>query len=245
MSTKGSGEPLLFLPPLGASAALWSAFTDALAARCLVLSLEPPAGFLTTRQLARFAVSALNGHGLDRVTVYGQSLGGMVAQWLSIEASVRVRRLVLASTSAQGARFARAGLVRGLGFMRCLTRPAGEAGVCLARRVLSPNFVEQHPDRLHEIERLLRREARPRSRLIAEGLSGALHATGSRLADIGAETLCLGGALDALLGDEPQRSLAGAIPNARFETIDEVGHDIALEAPDETARRVHRFMGLA
>ena len=247
---KGSGPAVLLLRPLGGTLELWGTFADALALRHTVIAFDTRGtggssalrGPITTRRLARDARELIEHLAVARASVFGQSLGGMVATWLAIDAPSRVDRLVLASTAASGASFTHAGIWRGLGFTRCMLQRPEDVETCLAKRVLS-NATATDPQRMREIAGELR--ARPTSRrtLALLGLAGAMHMPGARVREIRSRTLCLAGEHDDLLGASPQRSLAAAIPGAQFDTIDGAAHDITLDAPTAGASRVLAFLG--
>lgn len=59
-----------------------------------------PAGAYSMDRLGRDMVELLDALELQTVSFCGLSLGGMVGQWLGIRAPERVRRLILANTSA-------------------------------------------------------------------------------------------------------------------------------------------------
>jgi 3-oxoadipate enol-lactonase len=94
---------------LGTTLAMWDAQAAALAPKRRVLrydtrghgqsSVTP--GSCTMTQLARDALDLLDALGLDRVDYCGLSMGGMVGQWLGAHAPQRLRKLVLANTSAR------------------------------------------------------------------------------------------------------------------------------------------------
>jgi 3-oxoadipate enol-lactonase len=57
------------------------------------------AGDYTIGQLSRDAIALLNTLGIRRVAFCGLSLGGMIGQWIAINAPGRIEKLVLANTS--------------------------------------------------------------------------------------------------------------------------------------------------
>ena len=136
----GAGDDaILLISPLAGSRALWGAFRDQLAAHARVIAFdhrglgESSSASLrtTTRDLARDAVAVLDDAGVERVHVFGSSLGGMVATWLAADAAPRVRRLVLASTLARGLSFARSGraALRGARLRRARCAAIARSGV--------------------------------------------------------------------------------------------------------------------
>jgi 3-oxoadipate enol-lactonase len=243
------GVPLVLLRPVGSGAALWRPFVDALAlAHELVIADPRGAGESTgrplgsTRAMASDVVKLCEHLGLDRANVYGQSLGGMVATWVALESKkTRIERLVLASTSALGRDFIRA-TPSSLSFAACLARDAKSIEPCLAKRVLSEQFQKEQPDATRAIVARAERGAARRATLLAQSLAGATHDVRSRMGSLRASTLIIAGELDDVLGVAPQRALANAIRGARFVVLPNVGHDVALEAPERVASIVSEFV---
>ncbi len=243
-------EPVLLIRPLGGSMALWGPFRARLAETHGIIAYDhqgsgystaAPA-FITTKSLARDALSLLDDLGVGRAHVFGISLGGMVATWLAILAPERVNRLCVAAAPARGLAFSRAGLARGVSLAACLVRPRSRIEASLVDRILSREFRDGHARELREIERLA--DAEPTSRLALGklALAAALHDARASLARISAPTLVLAGEHDTLLGGAAPRALAAAIRGARFEIIAGAGHDLTLEQPEATAAIVERFL---
>jgi 3-oxoadipate enol-lactonase len=239
---RGRGAPLLLLRPLGGSVASWEPFDDLLSSHVRVVAFDPrgsgcssaaPIG-VTTRGMAGDAIAVLDAFGIERAHVYGVSLGGMVASWLSVDAPERVARLVLASTLRVGTEVEPAWRRVG-GLARCLARPPRRAAACLAAQVLSRRFRAKHPDEVNRIRR--RARARPASYrgMLALFLAAARHDVRARIRDIAAPTLVLAGERDELVPSAVQRDFAASLPNARFLVIPDAGHDVSAEAPAAVA----------
>jgi 3-oxoadipate enol-lactonase len=104
----GSGPALLLVPGLGADTRLFGGVTGPLATRYQVIVFDPrgagqsdkPPGPYTIEQMANDAVGLLDLLGIDRAVVVGYSMGGRIALSLVLDHPTRVRRLVLAATSA-------------------------------------------------------------------------------------------------------------------------------------------------
>jgi pimeloyl-ACP methyl ester carboxylesterase len=240
--------PILLIRPLGGSIALWGAFRTLLERDFRVIAFDLRGTgrssrtheWATTRRLASDALRVLDELDVEEADVFGLSLGGMIATWLSIIAPSRVRKLCIASAPARGVDLQRAGLRRELHLLNCFARR--EVELHLVWQSLSPSFRRRNPELLHRIADTLRRNPSPRGSLFELALASTLHDTAGKLNRIRAETLVLAGQNDKLLGTDCSRVLARAIPRATFEVVPDCGHDLTLEQPEVTAERLARFL---
>lgn len=187
---------------------------------------SPSTGETTTMAAcARRAVEALDEAGIERAVVCGLSIGGYVTFELWRRASERFLGMVLANTRAvadtpEGAvgRREQAGRLRSEGNFL-----ANEPPILLA---------EDAPAELQERVRSLIADQSPEA--IAAALLGMAERPDSTpdLPGIGQPTLVIHSTGDRLIPVEPARAMASAIPGARLEILEEVGHLTNLEAPD-------------
>ncbi len=100
--------PLLLANSLGTTMAMWEPQVPIWTATHRVIRFDMcghgasdvrPTGFGIDR-LARDALAILDQFAIERVSLVGLSLGGMVGQWLGFAAPERIARLILANTSA-------------------------------------------------------------------------------------------------------------------------------------------------
>ncbi len=99
---------LLLSNSLGTDMGMWAPQIAAWSARFRVLrydsrghgASDSPTGAYSMDRLGRDAVELLDALGIGTVNFCGLSKGGMVGQWLAVHAPARLRRLVLANTSA-------------------------------------------------------------------------------------------------------------------------------------------------
>src|SRR5690606_4746144 len=102
------GPVLLLSNSLGTTMAMWAPQMAAFTARFRVLRYDrrgpgqsdSPAGGYSMDRLARDAVQLLDALNLETVDFCGLSKGGMIGQWLGVRAPERIRKLILANTSA-------------------------------------------------------------------------------------------------------------------------------------------------
>lgn len=196
----------------------------------------------TTREMAKDAVQLLDHLGIELAHVFGLSLGGMVASFLALDFPGRVRGLVLASTIPEPDTVSLRGLEKLMSLARCLARPGSGAEVALVHRILSREFRAAHPDRLAEIERLVRATPARRRNLAILALAPARHSVRLEGLLSSLPVLLLFGELDVLAGEEARAKLLSELPHAVLQTIAGAGHDISLERPVDAADRVLSFL---
>jgi 3-oxoadipate enol-lactonase len=105
---EGTGPALLLIPGLGADTRLFGGIIRPLASNCQVVTFDPrgagrsdkPPGPYSIEQMADDAAGLLDVLGIEQAVVAGYSMGGRIALSLALDHSSRVRRLVLAATSA-------------------------------------------------------------------------------------------------------------------------------------------------
>lgn len=247
----GRGANLLLIPPLVGSIRTWGRFSEILAGRARVIAFDPrgmgassPARlFTTTRGMAHDALALIDHLGLERTHIYGISMGGMVASWLCVDAPQRVDRLVLASTLPRGIDVSRTHAASGITFATCLFRTARDAQSCMAERILSPAYRSEHPREVMRIRKRAADSAASSFGLQSIMAAAALHDVRARLGGIRAKTLVLFGEHDPLLSIETQVQLMRGISDSALHVIPGAGHDISVEAPDETADCVLKHIG--
>ena len=197
--------------------------------------------------MAADGVGLLEELGIDSAHVVGASMGGMIAQTIAADHSDKVRSLV-SIMSSTGSRWSGQPAPRILPVF--LQKPATskeayvERIVKLFALVGSPGF-ERDDDELRELAGTSwDRGVDPTG--FARQL-GAIIASGHRAADlkrIRVPTLVIHGKSDPLIRPSGGRATARAIPDARLELIDGMGHDLPrgvwpriLDGIEQTAAR--------
>ena len=187
---------------------------------------EVPEGPYTMAQYGDDAAALLDAMGWEDSLVLGTSFGGMVAQELAIRHPERVRRLVLACTSAGGAggasypphELADLGPQERLGRQLELMDTRWDAA-----------WRSAHPDEVRLFgEGFEHSVGTPGTRLQLEARRG--HDTSSRLGAIGCPTLVCGGRFDGIAPPANSEFLAAQIPDARLAMFDG-GHLFLLQDP--------------
>jgi pimeloyl-ACP methyl ester carboxylesterase len=192
-----------------------------------------PAGLAyTLDDMAADAASLIEHLGLESAHVVGASQGGMIAQVVGYNHPQRVRSLGLIMTGA-GKRIASVPRMRALGALLARPPRGREAFIEQVMKTFeaigSPNYP---PDR--ERLRAIIAESYDRGHNPA-GAARQLHAVTAapertrRLRGVKAPTVVIHGTRDPLVRPIGGRQVAKAIPGARLELIEGMGHDLPRE----------------
>ncbi len=239
------GSPALaFTGSLGTDLTMWLPQADVLKPHFCTLRYDirghgasevPPAPY-SMDDLGSDLVALLDRLGIERASLCGLSIGGMISMWVAAHAPERVERLVLCCTSAKlepaESWLERAAIVRADGVEAI-------ADVVLGRW-FTPAWAEAHPD---VIERM-------RATLIAtprEGYAGCCEAIAAMdltpvLPSISAPTLVISAAEDPSIPPEHGRRIAELVPGARFELVENARHIASIEQADLITALIQDFL---
>jgi 3-oxoadipate enol-lactonase len=172
--------------------------------------------------------------GIERATVLGLSMGGMIAQELAIRHPSRVARLVLVGTAPpiparilpDFRKFAPA-------FAKPL--PGEDMREYFARQwatYTGPGFAANHPEVLGELAEQILRRVTPRQRMWDQLRAISSWHAPHRLRRLEIPTTVVHGDSDPLMPVGNGMRLSRLIPAARYVELPDVGHIIPYEAGD-------------
>jgi pimeloyl-ACP methyl ester carboxylesterase len=194
-----------------------------------LLRRRPRQAAYTLDDMADDAAGLLAALEIESAHVVGASMGGMIAQMLAVHHPSRVRSLV-SIMSTTGNRFVGQPAFRVYPYF--LRRPSAgkdayiERMVQLFRVVGSPGF-KRDEDELRELAALsFDRGADMAGTLRQLAAIAAARNRSSHLRRITAPALVLHGTADRLIAPSGGRATARAIPGARLEMIEGLGHDL-------------------
>ena len=240
------GAPVLVLSnSLGTTQALWERQLPTLVEGFRVLTYDHPGHGASTlpaqpcavEELAHGLLELLDELGLERVSVCGVSLGGMVAAALALEAPERVERLVLTCTSSYlgppDAWLDRARTVRADGIDAI-------ADAVLARW-FTPALAREDPATVARFRAML-------TGIAPEGYARCCEAVGSwdareRISGIDAPTLVVAGADDPAIPVDHAELLASLIPDARLHVLERAAHLANVERSEAFNAAVLEHLG--
>lgn len=244
VSIDGKGRPVLLIMGFAGSLELWAPLRAQLPDRQTVSFDAPGTGGskpspwpLTIPGLARLTDRLCESLGFPSLDVIGYSFGGIVAQQLAARHPKRVRRLVLASTSAG------LGSVPGVGAaLRLLTVPPSSyrsAGFLRTASTVFGGSLRHDPaSAAHLLPTRVPHWRGWLHQLFAVNTYSSLPA----LPFIRHETLVLGGDDDPLVPLVNARMIARLLPRARLEIIRGGGHLMLLERAAETGPLIREFL---
>jgi pimeloyl-ACP methyl ester carboxylesterase len=247
---RGSGDPLVLVHGLAYDRAGWGRLPDLLAERFSVVLLDnrgvgesdAPPGPYSVAAMAADVRAVMDDCGLERTHLFGVSLGGYIAQELTLSSPDRVGKLVLCSTAIGGPRAHPMPLATQEVFARYPTMEREAALRMFVENSLGERGVREVPELVEEIYAYRLAHAPSTDAWVAQATAGATFVDDDRVGSIDKPTLVLHGAADVVVDPRNAELLAELIPNARVEIVPDRGHLLVWEDSDAVARRTIEFL---
>ena len=182
----------------------------------------------TTRDMARDLKDAMGELGIEKASLIGVSMGGMIAQHFAADYPEMVDKLVLVVTCARENPILLESLDE---WVSCARRDDHTALMdSNVRRIYSEAYYRKHKWLVPITGKLTKPKSYDRFFIQAEACR--THNAWEALSGIAASTLVIGGEQDHSLGGEPSRELASRIPGAALKMYPQWGHGLYEEASD-------------
>ena len=237
----GAGEPLVLIMGFGGDHTAWAFQLRAFAERYRVVAFDnrgagqtdTPDQPYTIRMMAEDTVGLMDKLGIDQAHVLGVSMGGMIAQELTLNHPQRVRSLHLGCTLARPDGYAHA---QTAAWTEIRTRLSPEAALrAIFLWLFAPATYSERPEFVEQF--LQNALANP----YRQSLTGFLrqrdaigaHDTLDRLGAIHCPTLVSVADDDILVPPRFSRELAARIPGADLKLVERAGHVYFWERPDD------------
>ena len=255
------GAPIVLLHCFGCSSQWWNPILEQLNERHRVVRVDlighggsekPQSGYEIEAQAAA-AAEALNSLGVQGATVVGHSLGGIVASSLAEQASELVDRVVLIGVPSESGEAS-------LPFTEKVIRTPviGQATWRLRLDAMIKRGYESafapgtdvsevfpgDPDRVVDDNRAMTYDSFTSASERADDFLEE-QPVASRLAATGVPLMWIDGSEDQIIDATAVSEEFHAVPGAITKLIDGVGHSPNVEAPDETAKLILDFAGVA
>jgi pimeloyl-ACP methyl ester carboxylesterase len=248
---EGHGESLVMISGFSSEKSIWRFQTESFKKHYRTITFDnrgvgksdKPIGLYTTKMMADDTIGLMDHLRIDKAHVIGMSMGGMIAQELSINYPERVDKLVLAST------FARSDEVSGFSseFSKRVEKDRGSLSKEVWIRKVVNNMID-----LTLNKRLYRISVIPIMKILfrlrdCNGLLGqqnaiSFHDTVNRLGLIKARTLVITGADDRLIKPISSELIANLVPDAKLVKIVGGSHGVSIEMKNEYNKKVLDFL---
>ena len=242
----GQGPPLVLMHGIGADAAAWRTQLDGLSDAFDLIAWDAPGYGRSSdpphdwpmAEYADMLAGFLDGLGITKAHLLGQSWGGVLAQEFYGRYADRVMSLILSDTTLGGDVTREDGETRLQARLRALeTMTPAEYARARAPQLLAP---DPPADLLREVEAMFARIHPAGFRSAAIALAHA--DVRAVLPRIRVPTLVLCGAQDRVTAPALGTRLIGEIPNARKVVFPGVGHLNNMEQPDQYNATVREFL---
>jgi pimeloyl-ACP methyl ester carboxylesterase len=247
---RGRGVPFLLVSGLSGGVWSWYGQIPFFSERYRTIAFDNrgagrsdmPPGPYTIRQFAEDALRVLDHLGIEKTLLMGLSMGGMIAQELTLMAPSRVLALALGCTHHGGER--RVGPSA-----EVMAVLLGNDGLTQEQIVeknlpifLGRRFLQEQPAEVDSYRKAqLSTELQPEFAFQAQLAAIAGFDSRERLCGLGVPTLVITGTEDLLVPGENAHMLASAIPGAELVEIPGAGHALHAECRDRLNDLVDRF----
>ena len=258
----GSGDPLLLVMGFATDSTAWLLQVPEFAKRYRTIVFDnrgvgrssKPAGPYTIHEMADEAVGLLDHLGIERTHVLGLSMGGMIAQELTLRHPERVRKLVLAATYPEPDADVERTRLFMLGQMGGSISTDGALQIDLKAidplllfqhllpLVFNPEFINTQLPRLMQLFGGALQYGFSMEAIVGQMDALVGHKATDRLHGITAPTLVLTGDADRLIPPANSDVLAKYIPGATLVKIPGGSHGFNIEQPELFNRTVLQFL---
>lgn len=252
--THGAGEALVLISGLGYSSWQWHRMLPFLTQHFQVITFDnrgvgqsdKPAGPYTAQMLAADTVGLLDELGIEKAIIMGHSMGGFIAQAMTLDFPQRVAKLILCSTNFGGPRHVpvtpEAMKVLMDVSSDALTRFKNGLAVSAA-----PGWAEKNTELVQKwVEWRMANPIEPLhyQAQLAIGLALLPEAAAfeHKLSQISAPTLVLFGAHDTVTPPANADLLAKQIAGSQIRILPDAGHFFPMEVPEEAAHAIVEFV---
>ena len=251
---RGSGEPLLLIMGMSGHSLHWGEpFLSDLERDFDVIAIDNRGTGDSPRAEAPFSIAdmaddaaaLLDELGIESAHVFGVSMGGMIAQELTLRHPDKVRTLTLGCTYAGGpeGRLTSPEVVQILAAgMQSGDR---ERAIRDAWGVNVSETFASDPTNLETFSKIALTKPVAVEVIMLQMQAIAGHDTSARLGGIAVPTLVIHGSEDQMLDVSNGEAIARAIPDARMERLEGIGHMFWYEQPERSAElvREHALAG--
>lgn len=244
----GKGFPVVLISGLGSQHQSWATQIPIYSEHFKVIAFDnrgigksdKPDYPYTTKMMADDTVGLLDHLKIERAHIVGKSMGGMIAQWIGIDYSERVEKIVMGCTS--GSRDEVGNLILRIG--RDVTSKVGpKTGWLLALFLgYSRQYIETNYSSIMDSLETIPEDTDGINGYLNQSYACENHEVLEFLHSIKSKTLVMYGEKDLLISPERSKRLAEFIPNSIEKSFPDVGHGFWRECQKEVDKFVLDFL---
>ncbi|WP_315789726.1 alpha/beta hydrolase [Fischerella sp. JS2] len=245
----GTGEPLLLIAGFDSDSSSWSVLMPFLVKHYQVIRFDnrgvgqssAPKSLYSIQQMSVDTIALLDYLEISQVHVAGHSMGGQIAQELTLAQPEKVKSLILLSSWAKGDSKFHA-IIELFGDLpskldAVLYQTSLLPWLFSDRFYATPGVIEQIINQIRKYPFL------PKPHALYHQSRAILNSdTSKRLASIYAPTLVMVGQQDIITPIKFSEHLAQGIPNAELVMLEQVGHACFIESPEIVAQKMLKFL---
>ncbi|MFZ2095873.1 MAG: alpha/beta hydrolase [Anaerolineales bacterium] len=248
----GTGEPLVFIGGLGADIFLWFRQVPELSKQFQVITFDTrgagesdkPEQPYTIRMFADDTAGLLNALKIEKASIVGASLGGLIAQQFTLAYPQMVTHLVLASTGFGGPHMVKPSLFDVIPALFTMRR-SGDPAKDIQRSFelfTSKTWCQQHPDLVKQYVDW--RVAHPQPPEAYNRQKAAVNTYNGEdlISQIKSPVLIVHGAKDRIVPVKNAHLLKAKLPQARLVIFPDAGHAAPIQFADEFNATVAQFL---
>lgn len=236
----GQGEPLVLISGYLCDHVYWRGVVSTLSRHYQVILLDNRGigqstvgeGVHSTEQMAQDTLALLSALHLDKASIVGHSMGGMIAHHMALLAPDKIKHLVLYGSRPYITALSAYYMKTFLELKQHSDDPVLHTRLNLPW-VMSDQFFE-NPSRVEQLLQLAAQNPHPTPLEVQRQHYQALaqHDLRTRLSDISVPTTLLMGGADLVVPPALSLAMAKQIPMARYRLIDDASHSWHIEQPE-------------
>lgn len=245
----GEGQPIVLLHGLAGDCSAWKAQIEVLSKDYRILALDnrgagrssAPDYPYTTRHFADDTIALMDAVGISEPAhVVGRSMGGAIAQEITLAYPDRVRSLVITASFGKLDRY-------GYRILHNINEVVKAQGFAAAARhqalfFFPPPYFNENKEQLDAVEEMLANATGP-----VHGYSHGTHAclthdSLDRLHQVKCPTLVMTGGRDVLCAADASRAIAERIPNCKLRVYEPASHFFLIQCYEESMADLKNFI---
>lgn len=238
----GSGQPLVMLRGLGRTVRHWAGFEKQMARHFRVVTFDlrgigtnkvPLSPRHSLFDMAQDVKEVLDHLKIEKASILGVSLGGMVALACGLSFPERVYSLIVINSSIAGQRLMRLSPIA----LATISRAAWDAKNLETKLVdvlTGPDFPTPKKKKIAELYDQIRAESGMQIKAITSQLAGAARFfVANQLKEMKPPTMVIYGSSDRFVPNGNSKKIASLIPNSTLFELKHAGHEAHLDKPEE------------